>query len=178
MSANDPVSILKSIEAACRRCSRELQRQPEAADVWSGIAFRIGNNRLIAALGEVLEIIDYPEISQVPRTQPWLLGVANMRGSLLPVVDLQLCLRGETAPVTQKSRVLVVRNNDVYSGLVVDEALGMKYFTEADIAGSGMVVDDYLHPYISHGYCKDGQCWGVFSISALTETAGFLQVAV
>lgn len=178
MTTNDPVSILKAIEVACQRCSSELQRQPEAANVWPGIAFRIGCNSLVAALGEVVEIIDYPEISRVPRTQSWLLGVANMRGNLLPVVDLKLCLLGETAFVTQKSRALVIRHNDVYAGLVVDEVLGIKYFTETDVVESGVVVDTFLQPYISHSYNKDGQCWFVFSISALTEAAGFLQVAV
>ncbi|MGB5305960.1 MAG: chemotaxis protein CheW [Gammaproteobacteria bacterium] len=178
MSPRDPVTILKAIEAACQECTAALQRQPEAANVWSGIAFRIGSSKLVAALGEVLEVIDYPEITRVPRTQSWLLGIANMRGSLLPVIDLQSCLHGKTAPLTQKSRVLVIRQNDVFSGLLVDEVLGIKYFTETDIVESGIAVDAFLHPYVSHGYSKDRQCWGVFSISALTQAAGFLQVAV
>lgn len=178
MNAKDPVSILRDIEAACQQCSSELQRQPKTTDEWSGIAFSVGSNRLIAALGEVVEIIDYPELSRVPRTQSWLLGVANMRGSLLPVVDLRSCLQGETAPITQKSRVLVIRHNEVYSGLVVDEVHGIKYFTETDAVESGMCIDAFLQPYVSYGYNKGGQCWGVFSISALTEAARFLQAAI
>ena len=44
---------------------------------------------------EVVEILPMPQVTPVPGAQPWLLGVANIRGNLLPIVDLKQFLEGE-----------------------------------------------------------------------------------
>lgn len=50
---------------------------------------------MIAPLEEVKEILNYPDgVTRVPGTQAWLLGMANIRGNLLPLIDLQQFLGG------------------------------------------------------------------------------------
>ena len=122
----DPVAILKGIEDCCRGCEPGLPRKSEVSNEWSGIAFRLGRNKLIAPMDDVVEILDLPELSVVPLAQPWVRGIANVRGSLLPVIDLNGYLGNELPRVTNKTRVLVVEFDGVCSGLVVDEVLGLK----------------------------------------------------
>ena len=64
------------------------------------------------------------------REQPWVRGIANIRGNLLPVIDLSGCLTGGVTRITGKTRVLVIDYNGFYSGLIVDEVLGMKHFMD------------------------------------------------
>ena len=100
--AADPVALLKQIEECCRACSVELPGNARTENEWSGIAFRIGGNNLVTPLGEVVEILDVPELTIVPLTQPWVCGLANLRGNLLPVIDLNGYLNGELARLTGK----------------------------------------------------------------------------
>jgi twitching motility protein PilI len=88
MAVPDPVSILRKIEESCRACcTTDQQHSVESCSEWSGIAFRVGDNSLIAALDEVVEILDMPKLARVPLAQPWVCGIANIRGNMLPVVD-------------------------------------------------------------------------------------------
>ena len=173
-----PVAILKEIEDCCRGCEDGLPSKAEEANEWSGIAFRLGRNKLIAPMDDVVEILDFPELSIVPLTRPWVHGIANVRGTLLPVIDLNGYLGNELPLVTNKTRVLVIDFNGIYSGLVVDEVLGLKHFLEAELTDAEPGVDDELRPYIRSSFIRGDQVWGVFSLLSLVDSPLFLQVAV
>ncbi|MCG6899034.1 MAG: chemotaxis protein CheW [Gammaproteobacteria bacterium] len=174
----NPVAILKEIEEYCRGCEVGLPRNSEEYNEWSGIAFRLGHNKLIAPLDDVVEILDYPQLSVVPLTQPWVRGIANVRGNLLPVIDLNGFLGKESPRMTQKTRILVINFNDMYSGLVVDEVLGLKHFLEIELTEEVGSVDDELLPYMRNGFRRGDKVWGVFSLLSLFESPLFLKVAV
>jgi twitching motility protein PilI len=178
IAATDPVSILRDIEEACRICNTtDFQHSAEIFSEWSGIAFRTGSNSLLAPLDEVVEILDMPKLARVPLAQPWVRGIANIRGNLLPVVDFSGFLGGEVATVTEKTRVLVIDYDGIYSGLVVDEVYGLKHFMESEHTDEAPEVDGFLLPFIRNGYRRDGRVWREFSLFALADTAQFLQTA-
>jgi twitching motility protein PilI len=155
-----------------------MERQVETTIEWSGIAYRLGNNLLVSRLGEVVEILEFPELSMIPLTQPWVRGIANVRGNLLPVIDLNGYLHGRVTEVTSRTRVLVIDFEGIYSGLVVDEVLGLKHFTDDEYCEEDAGTDDYLQPYIRNGYRRGDQIWAIFSLYALAEAPQFLQTAV
>ena len=177
-TAADPVSILKDIEESCRICNTpDLQQSAEIFSEWSGIAFRVGNNNLLAPLDEVVEILDMPKLARVPLAQPWVRGIANIRGNLLPLVDLSGLLNGEVAAVTERTRVLVIDYDGIYSGLVVDEVYGLKHFMEGERADETPEVDGSLLPFIRNEYRRDGRVWHEFSLFMLADTPQFLKTA-
>lgn len=174
----DPASLLREIEEMCRASATGMERQVENTIKWSGIAYRLGNNLLVSKLGEVVEILEFPELSTIPLTQPWVRGIANVRGNLLPVIDLNGYLHGRTTELTSRTRVLVIDHDGLYSGLVVDEVLGLKHFTDDEFSTEAADVDAYLKPYIQNGYRRGEQIWAIFSLFALAEAPQFLQTAV
>ena len=128
----NPLAVLKDIEEACRSCAVGLPRKAEASNEWSGIAFRLGGHSLLAPMDQVVEILDVPTLSNVPLTQSWVRGMANVRGKLLPVIDLNGYLGNEMARLTGKSRILVINYEGIYSGLIVDEVMGLKHFLDEE----------------------------------------------
>lgn len=178
MNVINPVSILKTIEESCRNCAVGLPRKSEVSSEWSGIAFRLEGNNLLAPMEQVVEILDFPVLSAVPLTQPWVRGIANIRGNLLPVIDLNCYLGNTLTRVTDKTRVLVLDHDGLYSGLVVDEVMGLKHFQEEEYTEDEADVDAVLQPYIDYGYRRDKNIWGVFGLFVLAESQQFLQVAV
>ncbi|MFW2439651.1 MAG: chemotaxis protein CheW [Arenicellales bacterium] len=174
----NPVAILREIEECCRSSEAGVPRKAEVSDEWPGIAFRLGRNNLIAAMDDVVEILDYPQLSVVPLTRPWVRGIANVRGNLLPVIDLSAYLGTELSRVTNKTRVLVINFNDIYTGLLVDEVMGLKHFHEDELTDEDVGVDEKLRPYLRNGFRRGEQVWGVFSLLSLVDSPLFLQVAV
>lgn len=147
----------------------------EAPGHWRGVGFRLGQRRLVSSFDEVVEILALPPVTPVPGSQPWMLGVANVRGSLLPVVDLKMFLEGERTVVHEGQRVLVVRQVGGNVAVIIDELFGQRTFNDTHRAESpGDVSGRYGH-FVGQAYRLADQTWGVFNMSLLTRTPEFRQ---
>src|SRR5918993_5374310 len=105
----------------------------EAPGHWRGVGFRLGQRRLVSSFDEVMEILPLPAVTPVPGAQSWMLGVANVRGTLLPVVDLKQFLEGERTVIHEGQRVLIVRQSGGDVAVTIDELYGQRSFVEAQM---------------------------------------------
>lgn len=153
---------------------------PEEADVpghWRGVGFGIGGRRFVAGFDEVVEVIRMPVLTHVPGTQPWMLGVANVRGTLLPVVDLKQFLEGERTVVYEGQRVMVVRQSGGNVAVLIDQLFGQRTFNDSlKVATDAQSEGRYGH-FIKQIYRASGSDWAVFSMAMLTRTPEFRQAA-
>lgn len=76
------------------------------------LTFRTGNVTCAALVETVKEIIPFPPVTRVPRVSPVVLGVMNLRGSVVPVIDLSLRLELERTVPTARACVLVIGEGD------------------------------------------------------------------
>ncbi|WP_394822740.1 chemotaxis protein CheW [Pendulispora albinea] len=72
------------------------------------LTFALGNDSYATALLRIKEIAAHTPISRVPETPAWLLGVTNLRGTVVPVISLARRLGLPSAPVTKKTCILVL----------------------------------------------------------------------
>ncbi|CAN5342203.1 chemotaxis protein CheW [soil metagenome] len=152
--------------------------QIEAPGHWRGVGFRIGQRRLVSSFDEVLEILPLPPVTPVPGAQNWMLGVANVRGTLLPVVDLKLFLEGERTVIHEGQRVLVVRQSGGNVAVLIDELVGQRTFNDSHRTDlSTPDAGRYSH-FVSQAYRLADIDWGVFSMSTLTRTPEFRQATL
>jgi purine-binding chemotaxis protein CheW len=70
---------------------------------------------------KVQEIIGMMEITPVPRTPEWIRGVLNLRGKVIPVIDLRLKFGMPATERTAETCIIVVEANRVQTGIVVDQ---------------------------------------------------------
>ncbi|UCC56673.1 MAG: purine-binding chemotaxis protein CheW [Gammaproteobacteria bacterium] len=174
----DPVALLRAMETGCRNAAAGLPENIDPSEEWSGIAFRLGDQQLLVPVGEVIETLSLPQLTAIPNTADWVNGIANVRGRLLPVLDLRGLLYGEVAQSGPRSRVLVIDFDDVYFGLVVDEVHGLRHYPVEACVSAGKRMDDALGPYVSDGIQDEDVFRGIFSISALSASGRFMQAAV
>lgn len=148
----------------------------EAPGHWRGVGFRLGKRRLVSSFEEIVEILPLPAVTPVPGAQPWMLGVANVRGNLLPVVDLKQFLEGERTVVHEGQRVLVVRQAGGNVAVIIDELYGQRTFNDTHRAAleDGGVDGRYAY-FVSQAYRLADMDWGVFSMATLTRTPEFRQ---
>jgi len=178
-NSQHPIALLRDLERRSRSNAHGLPQQEELKNEWGGIAFNLGQANLLAPLGEVVEILTMPGLSRIPGVKPWVLGIANVRGNLLPIMDLSGYLSGEKTVLNKRSRVLVMNYKGVFSGLLVDNVAGLRRFEEEDLTTEvPRVISSSYVPYLERAYKKNEEHWAVFSMRKLIETPAFLQVAI
>lgn len=175
--ANRPFALLQELERRSRAAALGADASGAAAQEWVGVAFRIGSHALLAAREEVREVLPIPATTRVPGSVHWLRGLANVRGQLLPLTDLQAMLEGERARDTRASRVLVVNHRQIPAGLIVDEVLGFRRFAEAERVAPGERDGSPYETYVTHAYGRDGQVSTVVGLIQLVESERFLRAA-
>lgn len=173
-----PIQLLFDIEQQSKARAKGLPQQVDIQESWSGIGFRIAGVNLVAPLDQVNEILHYPNLTLVPGAKLWVKGIANIRGTLLPVMDLNGYLGKKLSQVGQKTRILVIKYEDMAVGIVVDEVLGLKHFRDEERVTSVKKFDDALLSYIQGAFRQNEVETLVFNLHALALHPHFYQVAV
>jgi len=179
--AQELQSVLQRLADIDRRSRAQESLVPATVikeEDWQGLAFVLDGVKVIAAMNEIRELLPYPEsVTRVPGTKNWMLGLANIRGELLPIVDLQLFIGGGAISVNEQSRVLVIRNQGTSTGLLVSSVIGMRHLpvskkmTDAHFEGS-------LGRYVYDVFGLEDGVWPVFSMAALANDEHFMAAAL
>ena len=137
----------------------------------------IGEDRYLVPMVEVSEVITIPsKLTKVPLTQPWFVGLINVRGNLYNIIDSSIYLDCHLLPYSVKSRILLVSSdNKLQSGFVVNSMLGIRNLTEfipeklpkkRSMQGTDAQYKD-----------SDGRLWRKLSLLALMNDERFMQIA-
>lgn len=173
----DPFEVLQDYESRSLAHVVGLPEQLDAPGLWRGVGYRVGKRRLASGFDEVVEILGMPPVTPVPGAQPWMLGVANIRGSLLPIVDLKQFLEGERTVLHEGQRVLVVRQHGGNVAVTIDELFGQRSFVEEQQIEAEPLADGRYANFVERAYRLGDHEWGVFSLDRLARTPEFRQAA-
>ncbi len=172
-----PILVLYQLDQRSKAYAHSLPQQLEVKSTWDGIGFRLGEFTVLAPMEQVGEILTVSGISRIPGAKEWVRGIANVRGNLLPILDLPGFVFGKVGKMTRKSRVLVMQYQGIFAGLVVDEVLGMRHFLEEEFSEDVASLDKSIQPFLTGSLRQRGEVWGVFDIYQLVERPEFMQVA-
>jgi twitching motility protein PilI len=177
----NPFLWLQTVEMLAKRQATGLPRGEQIVrKIWKGIAFRLDDVFLVAQLTEIREIITCPKIlARVPGAKTWVRGIANIRGMLVPVADLQLCLSGKKSTrLDVRTRLMILNQAGVSSGVLVDEVLGIKHFPEDELDTRMSYGEQWYTPFVSGSFTDEEQTWLVFNMFNLTKSRVFLEAAL
>lgn len=173
----NPFDVLVDYERRSLEHVVGLPEQLDAPGLWRGVGYRIGARRLASGFEEVLEIMPLPQVTPVPGAQPWMLGLANVRGNLLPVVDLKQFLDGERTVLHDSQRILLVRQPGGNVAVLIDELYGQRSFNDAQQIEAESMAEGRFANFIDRAYLQDEQPWAIFSLDRLARTPEFRQAA-
>lgn len=172
------LAALREIDQRCRQSSPGLPQVEEAPQVWKGVLFRVAGRLTLAPLDQVREVLDPPtDVTAIPGTMRWVVGVANNRGTLLPIYDLQGFLTGTPGVARARSRVLVVRQEELPFGLLVGDVIGIRNFEATARVEEAPMPDDALGPFVIAGFKLGEEMYPVFSLERLALDVRFNQAA-
>lgn len=176
MASRGFIELLRLADLAkARKSGRQSGQQSE----WRGVVFEVGGQQLIAPMGEVSEVLSMPEFTSVPMAQPWLLGIANVRGRLLPLTDLAkfLQLPGRQLPISQR-KVMVIDQQAIFSGLLVDRVIGIEPFAKNQYRAEPIDINSPFAPYNHGKFFKNKQDWFVFMPSLLAQDPRYIDASL
>lgn len=170
-----PFELLRTLELLARAALTGQGRDAASEREWVGVAFRLSAENFLVAREETREVLGFPAtITRVPGAKTWILGLANVRGQLLPVVDLRAFLGGGATTTGRSSRVLVANHREVPAGLLVDEVLGFRRFADGEFSSVVTPTMVRCEPYLAGAFRRGLEGWPVFSLRTLLESAEFL----
>lgn len=112
------------------------------------IKFRLGAIEFGAMVSQVASIERVPEITGIPESAPYIKGVTNLRGAVMPVIDLRQRLNLPTPPLPVDARMLVVFASARQMGLLVDSAHDVIDVSDEEIERATMEVSGIRSDYL------------------------------
>jgi len=170
--AAQPFALLLEME---RRAVARYASSTDAAQ-WVGVGLRVGDDRLVVPREQIREVMKRPSLTRIPGAQPWLLGLANVRGQLMPVVDLKVLCGGAPVADVRTTRVVLVNSDEVPMAVVVDEVFGFRRFAPEDHVdmttgdGAGPILSDF----IDGAFARDQELWPVLSFLKVIQSPRLL----
>jgi len=131
------------------------------------VRVRVGGEEYAVPVDDVLEIAEYGEVAPVPGAPAAVIGVCNLRGEVLPVVDLATVF-GLTRPAAPE-RVVVTEQGGLRAGLAVDSVVGVEPLPEAR--------EEADSPYLSGAALADGALVGMVDTASVLDASQGAAVA-
>lgn len=167
MSEMSAFGALSALETQSRQVATPLPALENAQTHWNGLGFSLLGQRFVAPMEQVAELMRLPASTRLPGVKPFVVGIANVRGRLMAILDLATFFGAASTMPRIQRRVLAVDGNEQYFGLMVDESLGMQHFPSHAYAEQVDDVDPIFRPYINGGYRIAGTLWPVMSLRSL-----------
>jgi len=147
--------------------------KPAAALAGRHVVFNLGDTRYALPLQSVLEMTDTPVVTPVPFVPDWVLGVTNLRGDILAVLDLGTLFAlpplSGSGPKERTGRLLVTRNGsgDVQAGLLVDGVHGITTIGKSEIAPPGSSVRGKVAAFLTGVGEREGRLLALLDPDAI-----------
>ena len=173
-----PFELLAELERRGRAVSAQVSQEGASGREWVGVALRMAGDLYLVAREETREVLGVPTgMTRVPGAKPWIKGLANVRGQLLPVIDLRQFLGSGMTPISRNTRVVVVNHRDIPAGLLVDEVLGFRRFAEGEFSGEAPPTVARCERYLAGAFRRVNEQWPVLSLRTILESTAFAEAA-
>lgn len=142
------------------------------------VRFTLGGNFYALPVSEVTEVVRMVEVTPLPDAPSFVEGVVNLRGAVIPVLDMRKRLGMAPAPYTYFTRILVLAMHGHTAGMIVDAVDGVADIEPGDMgADPSESLGAHMHHYISRVVKAGGQLVAVLEAGRLIteEESGTLR---
>lgn len=179
MSVEKILPIMNKLNQCFVAGSRPLPAQVDYVPLTPVISFSVLGHDWAIPLDQVAEFVEIQDYTPLPGVKPWVIGVSNLRGKLLPVVDFAQFLGGQLSVARRLQRIVVLDRQDTFVGLVVDAINGMRHFSNEAHEADTQEISPALRPFIQGFYrAADGAPILLLNPDALIENPLFQDVAL
>jgi len=113
------------------------------------VVFKLGREEYGVNILQVQEIKRITEITRVPHTPEYIKGVINLRGNVLPVIDLNKRLNLPEQETTEDARIIIVKVKEISVGMMVDAVSEVMTINQQNIDSPNVVAGSVSANYLS-----------------------------
>jgi twitching motility protein PilI len=169
-----PFELLAELERRGRAVTATASPDSAQHGDWVGVALRMAGELYLVAREEAREVLGVPTaLTRVPGAKGWILGLANVRGQLLPIIDLRQFLGSGVTPASRNARIIIVNHRDIPAGLLVDEVLGFRRFADAEFNAELPPTIVHCERYLAGSFRRGAEQWPVLALRTLVEDPAF-----
>lgn len=142
-----------------------------ATNVETVFGFRVGSLGFLVSSDTYCEVIEQLQVNPIPNVEPWFSGLLNLRGNLVPVIDLQLLL-GETAVINPvKRRLFAIGQGEKTMAIWIDGLPEIKNNFSQTLKQLPP-LPAILQNCVLNGYLQNGQIWFNIQFDEFFKTLG------
>ena len=116
------------------------------------VTFRLDNETYGINVMQVQEVLRYTEIAPVPGAPTYVLGIINLRGNVVTVIDTRERFGLTTAEITDNTRIVIIEADEQVVGILVDAVAEVVYLRQSEIETAPNVDNDESAKFIQ-GVC-------------------------
>ena len=122
------------------------------------VTFKSGNEYFGLKIEYVNEIIVYQEITEIPESDDYIKGLINLRGKIIPVIDVRIRFKQEPMEYTDRTCIIIVNVNDIVVGLIVEKIAEVVEITDDNILDTPTLGhEDKMQNQYVYGVGKVGE---------------------
>ena len=114
------------LRARAQALARPPADTPAAGTLLEVLEFRLAQERYALETRYVREVYPLKDLTPLPCTPPFVIGIVNVRGRILPVIDLKKFFDLPEQGVTDLHRIIVIEGNEMDFGLLADATVGLR----------------------------------------------------
>lgn len=126
-------------------------------EVLQWVTFKLAAETYGINVMQVQEVLRYSEIAPVPGAPTYVLGIINLRGNVVTVIDTRLRFGLESAEVTDNTRVVIIEAEKQVIGILVDSVAEVVYLRQSEIDNAPNVGSDESARFIQGVSNRDGE---------------------
>lgn len=135
------------------------------------LCFRVSDEVYGINIMDIKEIIKPREVTEVPRSPSFVSGILSLRGIIVPIIDMRVRLGLDQKKPVGKERVVVIRNNSSFSGLLVDEVIQVVRIQPGALEAAPTVLDGIDRDFISGIGRSEGQMIIILNLANVADIA-------
>ena len=144
-SAEEERGILKS---RAQTLAKETGNGAPNGETLEAVEFELAGESYAIALAQVREVGPLHDLTPVPGTPPFVLGIINLRGEIRTVIDLKKFFDLPDAGITQLNRILLIQHDDLQLGILADAIRGVRHIPLADLQPGLPTLTDIRADYL------------------------------
>lgn len=169
----EPIEIILAGRRAAG-CNEELQEDTDISTTvldnrLEYLCFRVSDEIYGINIMDIKEIIKPREVTEIPRAPEFVSGVISLRGTIIPIIDMRYRLGLSRDEVTGKERVVVIKNGQSFSGLLVDEVIQVVRVNKENIEPAPSVLEGIDRDFVSGIGRSEGRFIIILNLESIAD---------
>src|SRR5579862_4524756 len=133
MNLQTPVDKKEILKTRAHLLARELRSADEPVDAMEVVIFRLADEQYAIESVRVQEVYPIKELTPLPCTPPFVLGIINVRGQILTVIDLRRFFELPIKGLTDLNKVIILQHEESELGVLADAIVGVRLLCRTEI---------------------------------------------